>query len=93
MEKVLGLTEARRQFSDIVNEVFYHGDAYIIEKQGKPAAAVVPLGVYEQWQTRRARLFQLIEEVQALNPGVDPDEVMADIVAAQHAGRQQYREE
>jgi prevent-host-death family protein len=93
MEKVIGLTEARSKLSDIVNEVMYERDTYIISKQGKPAVAVVPLEILEQWRQDRARLFQVIEEVQAQNIDVDPDELMEVILEAQHEVRTQLARE
>lgn len=70
MEKQVGLTEARGKFSDIVNEVMYKQDTYVISKQGKPAVAVVPMKVWEQWQEtnkskRREKLAAIIGEIRA----------------------------
>ena len=87
MERTIGLTEARSKLSDIVNGVLYERDTYIISKQGKPAAAVVPLDILERWQEARTQLFQVIAEVQAQNADLDPDELMAAIIAAQQAVR------
>ena len=87
MEKTIGLTQARQQLSTIVNEVMHQKDAYVIEKMGKPAAAIVPIDVYRQWKARRERLFELVREVQQRNIGVDPEEVMQDVLAAQQAVR------
>ncbi len=89
MEKMIGLTEARKQFSGIVNEVMYQGDTYVIEKQGKPAAAVVPMDVYEQWRRRRERFFDLIRDVQDQNLDVDAASIMQDVLDAQQAVRSQ----
>jgi prevent-host-death family protein len=93
MEKIIGLTEARNKLSDIVNEVMYGRDTYIISKQGKPAVAVVPLEILERWRQDRARLFQVIEEVQAQNRDVDPDELMEVILEAQQEVRKQMAAE
>ena len=82
MEKMIGLTEARKQFSGIVNEVMYQGDTYVIEKQGKPAAAVVPMDVYEQWRRRRERFFDLIRDAQEQNLDVDAASIMQDVLDA-----------
>ncbi|MBI1299609.1 type II toxin-antitoxin system prevent-host-death family antitoxin [bacterium] len=93
MEKIIGLTEARSKLSDIVNEVMYERDTYIISKQGKPAVAVVPLEVLARWRQDRARLFQVIEEVQAQNQDADPDELMEVILEAQQEVRKQLAAE
>lgn len=93
MEKVIGLTEARSKLSDIVNEVMYERDTYIISKQGKPAVAVVPLEILERWRQDRARLFEVIEQVQSQNKDVDPDELMEVILEAQREVRAQMARE
>jgi prevent-host-death family protein len=87
MQKNLALSEARVKLSQIINGVLYDRDTYIISKQGTPAAAVVPLDVLEQWQTERARLFEVMDEVHEQNQDLDPDELMEIIVEAQQAVR------
>jgi prevent-host-death family protein len=84
MERELGVTEARKAFSDLVDKVQYRGDAYIISRHGKPAAAVVPVPVYESWRQQRVELFRLIREMQA-EADLDPsraDQLAAEAVAA-----------
>ena len=39
MERKLGVTEAREQLGNIVDQVQYQGDTYILSRRGKPAAA------------------------------------------------------
>ena len=87
MEKVIGVTKARDEFRKIVDEVLFQGDKYVINRHGKPAVAVVPVQVYENWKQQRKRIFELISEVQAANPEADPDVVMQDVVAAQRVVR------
>jgi len=84
MEKVLGVTEARKKFSNIVEQVQYQGDTYLISRYGKPAAAVVPVEVYENWQRQRAEFFELIRDMQEeadLSPE-EADRIAAEAVAA-----------
>lgn len=87
MERMIGLTQARKQFSEMVNQVMYQRDTYVIEKQGKPAVAVVPLDVYEAWRRRRGRFFEMIREMQDQNPDVSADIVMQDVLDAQRTVR------
>jgi prevent-host-death family protein len=89
MEKMIGVTKARDEFRKIVDEVQYQGNKYVINRHGKPAVAVVPVQVYENWKQQRKRLIDLIREVQAANPAADPDEVMRDVLAAQQVVRAQ----
>jgi prevent-host-death family protein len=92
MEKSIGVTKARDQFRSIVDEVQYRGDKYVIKRHGKPAVAVVPVEIYENWKKQRQRLLELIHEVQTANPDADPDEVMQDVLKAQQAVRAQINE-
>ena len=64
MEKLLGITEAREKFGNVVEQVQYQGNAYIIQRHGKPAAAIVPIEVYESWKKERKAFFDLIRQIQ-----------------------------
>jgi len=64
MERVLGITRAREEFSQVVEQVQYQGDSYIISRHGKPAAAVVPIEVYRSWKRQRQELFDLVRQMQ-----------------------------
>ena len=89
METVLGVTKAREKFSEIVESVQYQSDAYIISRHGRPAAAVVPIEVYESWKRQRKELFALIAQFQEASGEADPDEVMQEVLEAQQAVRAQ----
>ena len=78
MEKKLGVTEARKELSNIVEQVQYRGNSYVISRYGKPAAAVVPIEVYESWQRQREEFFELIRDLQR-EADLSPEE--ADRVA------------
>jgi len=90
----MALTEARGKFSEIVNEVMYQGDTYVISKLGKPAVAVVPLSVLEQWQRQREKQFAIIDEIQAQNADSEvtqwnDDTLLETISDLVHEARQQ----
>jgi prevent-host-death family protein len=89
METVLGVTKARDKLSEIVESVQYQNDAYIISRHGRPAAAVVPIEVYESWKRRRKELFAVMKQFQEASGEADPDEVMKDVLEAQQAVRAQ----
>jgi len=87
METILGLTQTRESLSAIVESVQHQGDVYLISRHGKPAAALVPMHVYEKWKAERQEFFDLIREFQAASGDNDPDEVMQEVLAAQQAVR------
>jgi prevent-host-death family protein len=87
MEKELGVTQARQVFGTMVEQVQYQGDTYIISRHGKPAAAMVPVAVYEAWKRQRQELFDQIREMQR-EADLEPDQaerVAAEAVAAARA--------
>ncbi len=79
MEKELGITRAREELSIIVEQVQYQGDTYVINRHGKPAAAVVPMQVYETWKRERENFFNFIRQTQE-QANLEPEE--ADKIAA-----------
>ena len=87
VETKLGLTKARETLSIIVESVQYQGDAYVISRHGKPAAALVPVHVYTKWKQQRREFFDLIREFQESSGENDPDELMQDVLEAQQAVR------
>ena len=64
MEKSIGVTEARTKFSELVDGVRFQGDAVFLVKSGKPAAVMVPVTVYEQWQQQRNERFAVFQRIQ-----------------------------
>lgn len=87
MKQALGVTEARKEFSTIIEQVQYRGDSYIINRYGKPAAAVVPIEVYESWQRQREEFFDLIRDLQG-EADLSPEEaerVAREAIAASRA--------
>ena len=87
METTLGVTKAREKLSEIVESVLYQNDAYIISRHGRPAAAVVPIEIYESWKRQRKEMFALIKQFQEASGDADPDEIMQEVLEAQQAVR------
>lgn len=65
MEKKIGLAQARKEFSKVINNVQYQGESYIISRHGEDAAAIVPLQVYQNWIKQRENFFNSIREIQS----------------------------
>ena len=87
MEKVVNSSALRSKLSPILDQVQFNHDPYIIERNGKPAAAIVPLSVYTSWKQSRDRFFENVRKIQQANQDADPDEVMAIVLEAQQAVR------
>lgn len=93
MEKQMNITQVRDALGNLVDEVQYKNNKYIILRHGKPAVAVVPLHVYESWKSNRERLFGLIEQMQESSGDHDPDEIMNLVLEAQEAVRSEAAKE
>lgn len=91
MKQTVGVTEARSRFGELVDQVRYRGDTVVLMKSGRPAAALVPFDLLEQWQAERDRLFAVVNEVQEHNRdlAMSDDELMAFVDEEIHEARTQ----
>lgn len=54
MSQIISATDAKNQFSEIVNRVVYNGEEFIVQKQGKPVILITKVS---QNTSKRARKF------------------------------------
>lgn len=84
VDKEIGVTQAREEFSSIIKDVQYQSGVYIISRHGEKAAAVVPVQVYQDWKKQRKEFFDQIREIQKkadLSPQ-EASQLAAEAVAA-----------
>ena len=48
MIKTIGIAKAREGFSELVNQVAFGGERYLVERRGKPLAALIGADEYRQ---------------------------------------------
>ena len=82
MRKTVTAVRARGKLGQMLEEVYYRGDHYIIERAGKPMAAVVPVEQYEQWRREREAFFDLVDEVRSRNVVASPEQIERDVAKA-----------
>jgi prevent-host-death family protein len=87
MVKKITAVRARKNFGQLLEEVYYRGDRYIIERAGKPMAAVVPVWYLEEWLKRHERFFDMVDEVRQGQEGISPEAIEQDIQDASKAVR------
>lgn len=95
MERRLGVTEARSRLGAIVDKVQYQGDTVVLEKHGKPAVAVIPYALFEQFRRQRDAAYQVVLDVQRQNEDLElsEDQLLDLIDEAVHTVRKQAKRE
>jgi prevent-host-death family protein len=78
----LGAREARSQFADLLGRVHYGGETIIVERSGKPMAAVIPIELYERLIAEREARFAIIDRLREKTAGVPAEEVLSDVAEA-----------
>lgn len=76
MERQISSQELRAQLGEAIDAVRLRGDRYIIERRGKPVAALVPIDVLEREREQRGRLADLFEQMRSRGPGLPEVEAM-----------------
>ena len=61
MIKTLTAIKARQNLGEVLEEVYYNGDQFIIERAGKPMAAMVPLWQIQAREKHGDRLFGILD--------------------------------
>ena len=85
--KHIGARDARNQFADLLGQVHYGGETIIIERAGKPMAALVPVAMIDKLLAMWDKDFSIIDRIRHDAPDVAPDEVEQDIAEAIAATR------
>jgi prevent-host-death family protein len=65
--KTINAGKARVNFGRMLDEVFYKGEQFIIERDGRPMAAVIPLSAFEALQKMQNHPKPGPDRVKALN--------------------------
>lgn len=79
MALTLGAREARRRFSELLGRVGFAGEYVIVQRSGRPMAAMVPVEVYERLIAERAARFEVLDRIRERLPDVPSQEVIDDV--------------
>jgi prevent-host-death family protein len=72
----------RQNLGEMLNQVQYRNDSIVVNKDGKPVAALVDAGLFARIRTMRDRFDQLSSRVAEAYADVPADVGMAEIDAA-----------
>ena len=87
MIKTVGSREARSQFSHLLGRVHFGGQVVIVERSGRPMAAIIPIDDYERLIAERQARFQVLDEIRHQMPNLPVEEVEQDVTEAVAAVR------
>lgn len=72
----------RQNLGEMLNQVQYRNDSIVINKDGKPVAALVDAGLFARIRAMRERFDQLTGKIAAAYQNVPEDQGLAEIDAA-----------
>jgi prevent-host-death family protein len=82
MQKKITAIKARQNLGELLEEVYYKHDHFIITRREKAMAVVIPVEEYERILRQRAQDFRVLDDIWAANKGVSPQAVERDVAAA-----------
>lgn len=65
MYRRISALKARQNLGQVMNEVAFRGDEYIIERAGKPLVAIIPMEKYQSMQEELEGFFESLGEMRA----------------------------
>jgi prevent-host-death family protein len=87
MLKKISAMKARQNLGQLLNEVSIRGDSYIIERAGKPLAALVDLERFQQLQADQNSALQAVSNIWKKMKGADEQKVQKTIEEAGRVAR------
>ncbi len=94
MVQIIEASEARQQWSELLNKVFRRETGVIVEKSGIPVAAIIStedLDRLTRLEEDRRERFKAIEETWAAFEDVPPEEIEREVAHAIEQVRAQSR--
>ena len=91
MVRKVNALKARKTLGTLLEGAFYKGEQYVIERAGRPMAALVPMAQLKAWQERRARFFSTLDAVGKKTKGAKPEVIAREVAAAVKAVRVRAR--
>ena len=82
MAKHISARDARNKFADLVGSVHYGGEEIIVERSGRPMAAVIPVKMYERLVAERRVRFEVTERIRSRLPQASLEEIYKDVSKA-----------
>jgi prevent-host-death family protein len=92
MAKHVSAREARNRFADIMGSIRYGGEEVIVERSGRPMAALIPVDTYERLVVERRTRFEVLDQIRSHLPDAAPEKIKKDVTQAINALRDIHAE-
>lgn len=73
--RIVDTNNVRDKLGEMLDQANYRGDEFVIQRRGKPLAAIVPYSTYERFERQRKAAFRVFHEIWEANKDADPHEV------------------
>lgn len=87
--KTINALKARRNLGQLLEEVFYNKDQFVIERAGKAMAVVISPSEYETFKRQREQDMGVFDQIRKKNKEASVKELEDDIQEAIEAVRKQ----
>jgi len=87
MLKTINALKARKNLGQLLEEVFYKGDQFVIQRAGKSMAVVISPSEYEAYRKQREKDMRVLDEIRKKNKAAELEEVERDVQEAIEAVR------
>ena len=91
MLKKISAMKARQNLGQLLNEVSIRGDSFIIERAGKPLAALVDMERFQQLQEDQDAALQALKKVWEKMAGAEAQEIEKAIEEAETIAKDENR--
>ncbi|MCX5866903.1 MAG: type II toxin-antitoxin system prevent-host-death family antitoxin [Proteobacteria bacterium] len=92
MTERISVLKVRQNLGEIINRVYLRNNQFIIERAGKPVAALIPVQKLEQIQAAaRGRIKEILEKNQKANPDLPSAKASELVREAVRETRKRYR--
>jgi prevent-host-death family protein len=96
MTKTIKASDARQQFSKLLNEVFRRESRVLVEKSGIPVAAIISTKDFKRLarlEQERAEQFKILDEIGEAFQDVSPEEIEREVKRAITQVRREKRQQ
>ena len=87
MAKELTALSVRGNLGEILEQVYYRGEEFIIKRGKKPMAVLISPEEFESYKKQRKSDMEVFDRIRARAKGIPADEVQSDVAAAIKAVR------